>query len=66
MVKVRVVPLYKNKGDCSNCKNYWGISLLSVVIKKFTCIALMYLETLTYCIYQSASVASEPASQQQT
>ena len=28
-----IVPLYKGKGERTECKNYKGISLLSVVIK---------------------------------
>ena len=28
-----IVPLYKGKGECSECANYRGVSLLSVVSK---------------------------------
>jgi len=28
-----IIPLYKNKGDAPNCNNYWGIKLLSHIMK---------------------------------
>ena len=31
----KIVTLFKNKGDCSDCNNYRGISLLSVLGKMF-------------------------------
>ena len=31
-----IVPLYKGKGERTECKNYRGISLLSVVIEIYT------------------------------
>ena len=44
--------LYKNKGDCSNCNNYHGIPLLSIIGKLFSCIILYRLQmTLADRIY---------------
>ena len=41
-----IVTLYKNKGDKSDCNNYRGISLLSIVGKAFARVALTRLQTL--------------------
>ena len=41
-----LVTLYKNKGDRSDCNNYRGISLLSVVGKVFARVALTKLQIL--------------------
>jgi len=46
-----IVTLYKNKGDRSDCNNYRGISLLSVVGKVFARIVLNRLQTLAARIY---------------
>ncbi len=35
MRDAKIVTLYKNKGDCIDCKNYLGMSLLSIVGKGF-------------------------------
>ena len=35
MRNAKIVSLFKNKGDRSDCKNYCGISLLSIVGKVF-------------------------------
>lgn len=35
-----IVTLYKKKGDRSDCNNYSGLSLLSIVGKLFSCIVL--------------------------
>ena len=40
----RITNLYKNKGDRSDCSNYRGISLLSIVGKLFTHVALIRLQ----------------------
>ena len=39
-----IVPQYKGKGEGSECKNYRGISLLSVVLKIFAGIILEFVE----------------------
>ena len=46
-----IVTLYKNKGDRSDCNNYRGISLLSIVGKVFARILLTRLQTLAARIY---------------
>lgn len=49
--KGHIVPLYKNKGDPSDCNNYHGISLLSIVRKVFAHIILPRLQSLTSHVY---------------
>ncbi|GAA6107071.1 uncharacterized protein LOC118407100 [Tachysurus ichikawai] len=51
MRDANIVTLYKNKGDCSDCNNYRGISLLSIVGKAFTRVAPARLQTLASRIY---------------
>ena len=46
-----IVTLYKNKGDRSDCNNYRGISLLSIVGKLFARIALNRLQRLADRVY---------------
>lgn len=46
-----IVTLYKNKGDRSDCNNYRGISLLSIVGKVFARILLTRLQTLAARVY---------------
>ena len=46
-----IITLYKNKGDCSDCNNYRGISLLSVIGKMFAHIILHRLQILADRIY---------------
>ena len=46
MRDANIVTLYKNKGDRSDCNNYRGISLLSVVGKVFARVALTKLQIL--------------------
>ena len=46
-----VVTLYKNKGDRSDCNNYRGISLLSIVGKLFARIVLKRLQKLAERVY---------------
>ena len=40
MCEANIITLYKNKGDHSDCNNYCGLSLLSIVGKAFTCMVL--------------------------
>ena len=49
-----IITLYKNKGDCSDCNNYCGISILSIVWKVFACIVLNVLQVLAECVYPEA------------
>ena len=50
----QVVPLYKNKGDRSDCNNYRGISLLSIVGKVFARVVLGRLQILAATVYPEA------------
>ena len=43
MLDAKIVKLYKNKGDCSDCNSYRGIPLLSIVGKVFAKVALFRL-----------------------
>ena len=51
MRDANIVTLYKNKGDRSDCNNYRGISLLSIVGKVFARVALTRLQALASRIY---------------
>ena len=51
MRDARIVTLYKNKGERSDCNNYRGISLLSIVGKVFARVVLARLQTLAARIY---------------
>lgn len=51
MRDANIVTLYKNKGDRSDCNNYRGISLLSIVGKLFARIALTRLQKLADQVY---------------
>ena len=46
-----IVTLYKNKGDRSDCNNYRGISLLSIVGKAFARVILTRLQSLASRVY---------------
>ena len=46
-----IITLYKNKGNHSNCNNYHGISLLSIIATLFACILLHRLQILADRIY---------------
>ena len=46
-----IVTLYKNKGDRSDCNNYRGISLLSIIGKVFARVALGRLQSLASRVY---------------
>ena len=47
----RIVTLYKNKGDRSNCNSYRGISLLSIVGKLYARVLLVHPQQLAECVY---------------
>jgi len=51
MRDANIVTLYKNKGDRSDCNNYRGISLLSIVGKAFARVVLARLQTLASRVY---------------
>ena len=51
MCDANIVTLYKNKGDRSDCSNYRGISLLSIIGKVFARVALARLQTLASRVY---------------
>ncbi|XP_072179816.1 uncharacterized protein [Diadema setosum] len=51
MRDAKIAPLYKNKDDKSDCNNYRGISLLSVVGKLFARVVLMRLQKLAERVY---------------
>lgn len=46
-----IITLYKNKGDRSDCNNYRGISLLSIVGKVFARVLLSRLQVLASRVY---------------
>uniref|UniRef100_A0A2C9LZY7 Reverse transcriptase domain-containing protein n=1 Tax=Biomphalaria glabrata TaxID=6526 RepID=A0A2C9LZY7_BIOGL len=46
-----IVTIYKNKGDRSDCNNYRGISLLSIVGKAFARVVLKRLQILADRVY---------------
>ena len=51
MRNAKIITLYKNKGDRSDCNNYRGISLLSIIGKVFARVVLVRLQVLTERIY---------------
>ena len=51
MRNAKIITLYKNKGDRSDCNNYRGISLLRIVGKVFARVVLVRLQFLTERIY---------------
>ena len=51
MRNAKIITLYKNKGDCSDCNNYRGICLLSIIGKVFTRVVLVRLQFLAERIY---------------
>ena len=51
MRDANIVTLYKNKGDRSDCNNYRGISLLSIVGKVFARVVLTRLQSLASRVY---------------
>ena len=51
MRDAKIITVYKNKGDRSDCYKYRGISLLSIVGKVFARVVLARLQVLTERIY---------------
>lgn len=51
MRDAKIVTLYKNKSNRSDCNNYHGISLLSIAGKLFARVVLACLQVLVECIY---------------
>jgi len=51
MKDAKIVTLYKNKGDRSDCNNYRGISLLSIVGKVYTAVVLVCLQELAERVF---------------
>ena len=51
MRDAKIVTLYKNKGDRSDCNNYRGISLLSITGKAFARVVLNRLQKLAERVY---------------
>ncbi|XP_038064973.1 uncharacterized protein LOC119735349 [Patiria miniata] len=51
MCDAKIVTLYKNKGDRSDCYNYRGISLLNTVGKVLGSVALIRLQLLAEHVY---------------
>ena len=51
MRDAKIVTLYKNKGEWSDCNNYRGISLLSIIGKVSARMVLARLQTLATRIY---------------
>ena len=51
MRDAKIITLYKNKGERSDCNNYRGISLLSIVGKVYAWVLLICLQKLAECIY---------------
>ncbi|XP_018013086.1 uncharacterized protein LOC108670145 [Hyalella azteca] len=51
MRNAKIITLYKNKGDRSDCNNYRGISLLSIVGKVFARVVLGHLQALADRVY---------------
>ena len=54
MCNANTITLYKNKSDCSDCNNYCGISILSIVGKTFAHMVLNRLQVLAEDIYPEA------------
>ena len=51
MRHAKIITLYKNKCDRSDCNSYRGISLLSIIGKVFARVVLVRLQVLAECIY---------------
>ena len=51
MWDAKIITLFKNKGERSDCNNYRGISLLSVIGKVFAKVILIWLQKLAERVY---------------
>ena len=51
MRDAKIITLYKNKGERSNCNNYRGISLLSIIGKVYARVLLTHLQRLAERVY---------------
>ena len=51
MRNAKIITLFKNKGERSDCSNYRGISLLSVIDKVFVKVILIQLQKLAELVY---------------
>ena len=51
MRDAKIITLYKNKGERSNCNNYRGISLLFIIGKVYTWVLLIHLQKLAEHVY---------------
>lgn len=60
MRDAKIITLYKNKGERSDCNNYRGISLLSVVGKLFAKVLLVRLQRLAERIYPESQCGFRP------
>ena len=60
MRDAKIITLYKNKGDRSDCNNYRGISLLSIVGKIFARVILSRLQFLGTLVYPEAQCGFRP------
>ena len=54
MRDAEIVTLYKNKGGRSDCNNYRGISLLSIMGKPYALVLLVHLQQLAERIYSES------------
>ena len=61
-----ITTFYKNKGDRSDCINYRGITLLSIVGKTFARVMLNRLQTLAKRVYPEAQCGFELRGQPST
>ena len=60
MRDAKIVTLYKNKGDRSDCNNYRGISLLAIIGKVFARVVLTRLQSLAEQVYPESQCGFRP------
>ena len=60
MRDAKIITLYKNKDDCSDCTIYRGISLLSIVGKVFARVLLPRLQALGDLVYPESQCGFRP------